>query len=39
MTTTELPKGRNGDERPTPRKQETRDESTGTCTGEDLSQW
>src|SRR6266516_8061473 len=39
MTTTELPEGRNGDERPTPREQETRDEATGTCIGEDLSQW
>ena len=39
MPATELPEWRNGDERSTPRKQETRDESTGTCIGEDLSQW
>src|SRR5207237_6805017 len=31
VPTTELPEWRNGDERATPRKQETRDESTDTC--------
>src|SRR5712692_4021119 len=38
MTTTELPEGRNGDERTTPCKQETRDESTDTCIRKDMSQ-
>ena len=38
MPATQPPEWRNGDERTTPRKQETRDESTDTCIGEDLSQ-
>lgn len=37
MTAAELPEWRDGDERSTPREQKTRDESTGTCIGEDVS--
>src|SRR2546430_2382862 len=37
MPTTELPKRRNSDERAASREHESRDESTGTDIGEDLS--